>query len=205
MSGFGAMDKTPFSEVALADPAACADAPRALECITTDARVMSAIANGKTWDAKKRAGFLRYCATEAKQSNAERANFWYAVVADGKCRGFAGVHPCTYDRGLGSGPVLTIFLEPRACGRRLGGRAIRLVLERYWKARGKRVPVVVDTRADNRAMAKCMARLLPGVAKRQVRIHGRPYVRWVVAGFGGGGGAKKQQAPPVSGPGPAAR
>jgi RimJ/RimL family protein N-acetyltransferase len=162
------LDDLPPAE---AEPAAKADAPPValvpprmeehgaeLRDIVKSPQMMTWIANGQTWSARKLEKFFEYCAEEETQPDAERENYYHVVTETGRCVGVVGIHPITYDRQARGKVFLTIFLSPLVSGRGVGTKAIAGALADYW-ARYPDATVYVDIRTDNFPMLRVAEKL----------------------------------------------
>lgn len=152
----------------------------ALRDITSHGPVMSWVANGRTWDAKKLDRFFRYCADEALQTPQERKNYYYAIVVDGACAGVVGIHPIHYDSQARGHPALTIFVAPAAAGKGVGTRAVQAALDVFRTIHPNRA-VLLDIRVDNAPMIRVAEKLGLTPDKRRFKIGAQLYSRFIAA------------------------
>lgn len=129
-----------------------------LRDIVKSPQVMTWVANGQTWSARKLGKFFEYCAKEETQPDAERENYYHVVTVKGRCVGVVGVHPITYDSQARGEVFLTIFLLPQVSRHGVGTKAIADALADYW-TRYPDATVYVDIRTDNFPMLRVAKKL----------------------------------------------
>jgi RimJ/RimL family protein N-acetyltransferase len=157
-------------------PPRLADHGAELRAIVSQPSVMSWVADGRVWDARRLERFFDHCATEEAQDVAGRENYYHVVMASGRCVGVVGIHPATYDiRERGNG-FLTIFLSPHVSGRGVGPQAVADALADYWAHRPNAV-VYVDIRTDNSPMLRVAEKLALTRCKAH-RIRQKLYYRF---------------------------
>ena len=94
--------------------------------LTSLEKVMKYVGDGKTWNHRKVANFIKYCEIENKQNDKIRTNYYYKIVDNKKFIGIIGFHLFQKNKDY----YLSVYTNPKYQGKGYFSKALSLLLKK---------------------------------------------------------------------------